>query len=504
MLPSAAVGVLVALATAAPGPKTLWLVEPLYPGQERLVSRSEEALARLMAGQADQVVGAKGLSVFLAGRQADLRCLLGEVSCADPIDSFVAGLGLSRVVLLKGGQEEAGYRFKVVSYQPETGETASAEGLNPNLEKALLSASVKVVPLASTLEVGCEPAGAVIYVDGERVGTSPYSGQVLPGERTVRIEAAGHAPVEKKLEVPVRGTLKVNEKLEKIPARLVVAAGPKGTRISVDGRQIGVDSYDGAIQPGSHHLSFELDGYLPRQKEVEVKPGDIVRLNEDLEPTGWTNFKGALTREQEALYGRKTSFLFAYERASLYGDSLYARTNPFKSPFDPVEPGKASPSNKTVAQRLEIPAPLQGLSVEAHEDGRYFGLLLAGLGWYRSTEDWQFSVINRDPAATLPGASGTGQVDVVVVRALQPHLRFALWRFVFVGQLGFELRGFMVRYAPVDTLYAVDVELATQLALRFQVVEGMFLEASYRRELSVPWSDTAPLMGFHGGLGYAF
>jgi len=75
MVLAATLGVLVALAPAAlPGGKTLWIVEPLYPGQQLLVTRSEEALARLMAGEAgtDQIIGKRALAAFLADKRPNL------------------------------------------------------------------------------------------------------------------------------------------------------------------------------------------------------------------------------------------------------------------------------------------------------------------------------------------------------------------------------------------------------------------------------------------------
>ena len=62
----------------------------------------------------------------LPGKSADLACLTGEKKCADPVDALVAGFGFDRVVLVRGGQDESGYHFKVVSYRPATGEDSSS------------------------------------------------------------------------------------------------------------------------------------------------------------------------------------------------------------------------------------------------------------------------------------------------------------------------------------------------------------------------------------------
>src|SRR5262245_55020747 len=127
--------------------KTLWLVRPLYPGQEALAGRTEQALDKLTPQilRVNHVIGHTELVNALKGKKAeDLPCFLGETRCADPIDPFVANLGFDRVVLIQGGQDEAGFKFKVVSYEPSSGKTVAASATDTNLDNALLGAVAKV------------------------------------------------------------------------------------------------------------------------------------------------------------------------------------------------------------------------------------------------------------------------------------------------------------------------------------------------------------------------
>jgi len=504
MVTAATLGVLLALVPGAapaapPGAKTLWAVQPLYPGQEMLVTRTEEALRRLMSGSQDQLVGRAALAEHLAGRKADLGCLTGEEACADPIDAFVGALGLERVVLLKGGQEEAAYRFHATSYQPATGETASSEGAGPNLDKALLAALVKVVPLASTVEVASAPAGATVFIDGEKVGVTPFSGQVLPGERRVKVELASHMPAEKKVEVPVRGRLALELTLEKVPARIVLAALPAGATISIDGAKVGQDKVDQPIQPGRHTVAFALEGHLGHSEEVEVAPGATVNLERTLTATGWTSFKAELNRVQEPIYKRGSSFTLNYEYANWWGNRLGAKESPVKDPVkDP---------DYLYARQLLDRTPLHGLGLEYHQDGRYFGLLVVGAA-YMTGPDWRYTLENSEnvePAGTE--VEQWGSPNLFVLRAVQPHLRIAFWRFMFYGQAGFELRGLMLNPKAgslhTTTLWVVDPLFTLQAALRVYLVEGLYLQAAYRFSWDF-FFEPAGLMGAQGGIGYAF
>src|SRR5262245_4256576 len=94
---------LVIAGQAAAAEKTLWLVRPLYPGQEALAGRTEQALDKLtpQTQRPNQIIGHKELVAALKGKKVDdLPCFQGDTRCADPIDPFVATLGFDRVVLI--------------------------------------------------------------------------------------------------------------------------------------------------------------------------------------------------------------------------------------------------------------------------------------------------------------------------------------------------------------------------------------------------------------------
>jgi 3D (Asp-Asp-Asp) domain-containing protein len=498
MLSAVTLGALMALAPQAASSsagKTLWIVEPLYPGQELLVARSEEALTRLMGGEAgqDQIIGRKALAAFLGDKHPDLSCLTGDAACTDPVDAFVGSLGLSRVVLIKGGQEDASYRFKVTSYAPATGETLSGEGTHANnLERALIAAAVKVVPLASVLEISSTPPGATVFVDGEKVGVTPYQGQILPGERVVKLDLASHLVAEKKIDVSVRGSYKLNEKLEKVPARLVVAALPQGTSIAVDGADWGVDKADKGIQPGRHTIVLQSPGYAALKEEVDIVAGTTFTFERKLEATGWTNLMGAFQRAQDDIYKRKSYFTLSFERGQMWGNALKVKQSLSKSDSETI-----------MGQGLirGDAAPLTGLSLEYGQTGKYFGIMVVGAAFYRSQATWNFSV-----TGTQSTNNGYADVNIILLRGIQPQLRIALWRFLFFAQGGPEGRLIMADLKPAiddaSTLYAIDFNITGEVGARLYVVDGVYVEGIFRHSWAI--GGRAAIHGFHGGIGYAF
>ncbi len=462
-------------------------MQPLYPGQDRLVARTEAALSEIIPeGQrAAQVMGRTELEAHLRGQKPSQGCLTGEAPCPNPIDALVADLGFDRVVLMRGGQDESGYRFRVTSYRPKGGELSHAEASNQGLERALLGALVKVVPLASTLFIDSTPPGATVFIDGEKVGTTPLETQILPGERTLRLELGSHLPSEFAQNVPVRGEVRVARTLEKVPARLVVTARPEGAEIWVDGKSVGKDKVDQGIEPGTHAIRLSLEGFHPHEQTVEIAPGETTTVDRTLAPTSFTGFKRALQRAQEDIYERRSYFEVGFESAQFNTDGFTTRLGDNDAEVDGFVPGRRP--------------RLTGVSVEYGNTGRHFGLAVIGASYLQGGGE----IIASD--TLLPESA---RFHSLTLRALQPQLRFALWRFTLGLQAGLDARLVQVMFRDQSDLFgpagrAVDLQLSGQAHLRIFILEGLYLTGAARASRPV-LSGNAGYFSFVGGAGYAF
>ncbi len=526
-------------AAADEGPRTVWLVQPLYPGQEVLVGRTEEAIDKLMPkeGRSREIIGKKELAAALAGRAPDLGCLFGEKACADPIDALVGGFGFDRVVLVRGGQDESGYHFKVVSYRPATGEATPSEATSPGLERALLGALVKVVPLASSLEVRSTPGGATVFIDGVKVGLTPLSTQVLPGERVIKIDLRSHQPIEESLVVPVRGSTTFERKLEKIAARVTISASPAGTEIFIDGASVGRDKIDRGIQPGQHSVRLAHEGYKAVELMFDVKPDESYTLDKGLEPIlapkapepapagGAAGPKAApavavpvtLAAQpqpvaavpapapppaplsiDEQIYERKSYFHVGFEQPTLKGGL-----------FDAV---RTEGSSRT-AEIVSGSRGMIGATMEYGTLGRHFGVALIGLSYAQGVaEPWTFRVSQpyTKPVDRVDVTKEfiAAKVQLLTVRLLQPQFRWVFWRFTVAVQAGLEGRGGRILEAAATPFYVngfipLDLMVSVRGTLKVALVDGLYVYGAYGTSFSV-LSTNAGMKGLNGGLGYAF
>lgn len=551
--------VLVLAAFPARADKTLWLVRPLYPGQETLVERTEKALDKLMPADArpEAIIGHKELVSALKGHSVgELPCFGVDTRCADPIDAWVAQLGFSRIVLVQGGQDEAGFKFRVVAYEPRTGKVNPASATNANLEKALLGAVAKVVPAASTLEVKSNPPGATVFVDDVKVGVTPLNTQVLPGERVIRFDLKLHQPIEETIIIPIRGTASLEKSLEKVAARIVITASPPGTDISIDGTLVGKDKVDRGIAPGEHTIRLTAENHKAFEQTISVKADQQYSLDKTLEPVPGT---GVVTKTdptektpiavvirdepkppvvtpppppkpstpEDLIYERRSYFHVSFEVAQATGSFFVGRR------FDNAGFGRTT--NFKDANGRQVSPTFIGASAEYGTFGKYFGMTVFGLSYLTNVDTLRMNVgftpgESCEAAMGLCGPTGIQNVraNLIVIRALQPQVRVAFWRFQASLQLGVEFRtgqiigtdegGTTTFYK--DGFVPLDLFGSVRANLRFFIADGFFLhlQGNYTQKI---WGEqatnqervdtgdprtfiTASNFGGNFGVGYGF
>ncbi|MFT3707146.1 MAG: PEGA domain-containing protein [Archangium sp.] len=560
---AAAVLTIATLFVAAPAraEKTLWLVRPLYPGQETLIERTEKALDKLMPGDArqDATIGHKELVSALKGKGGgELPCFGVETRCADPIDPFIAGLGFDRIVLIQGGQDEAGFKYRVVSYEPKAGKVNPASATNANLEKALLGALAKVVPAASTLEVKSNPSGATVFVDDVKVGVTPLTTQVLPGERVIRFDLKLHQPIEETIIIPIRGSASLEKSLEKVAARIVITASPPGTDISIDGAVVAKDKVDRGIAPGDHVIRLTAENHKAFEQTISVKADQQYALDKTLEPIPGPNSVtkppnpddpngkiAVVIRDNpddpnkkpptppkpvtpaDLIYERRSYFHASFEITNMTGAFFVGQR------FDTAGFGRTTKFHDMAGRQMS--PTLIGASAEYGTFGQYFGMTVFGISYLTNTDNLRTSVgfTPGERCESSMGICGPTEIEnvrlnLVVLRALQPQVRIALWRFMFSLQAGAAFRSGQIIGTDAggsttfykDGFVPLDLLIEGRFNVRFFIADGFFmhLSANYAQTIfgsrstdqeRVDQGDTrtyssASSYGINLGVGYAF
>lgn len=128
-----------------------------------------------------------------------------------------------------------------------------------------------------TMTVTSNVDGAVVTIDRERVGTTPWTGEVptdVGRDGPVRVTVAdrGYIPETRRMAEP----RDIDTRLEKIEQPITVRTAEPGATVFVDGEAVGQTPWSGERWvEGSYELFVTADGKAPRQF-TDVEAGDTI------------------------------------------------------------------------------------------------------------------------------------------------------------------------------------------------------------------------------------
>ena len=134
------------------------------------------------------------------GQQYSERVVLESVaeeaiSVSNPGEIYVESNPVGARVYLNGVEQEGSTPINLTDLSPGS---YTLELRLPQYEVATVRAEVRsldilkinetLVPTFATVSIASDPSGALLYIDGEQVGSTPFRGRVERGQRQLRLE----------------------------------------------------------------------------------------------------------------------------------------------------------------------------------------------------------------------------------------------------------------------------------------------------------------------------
>ena len=144
-----------------------------------------------------------------------------------------------------------------------------------------------VETFVSALKLRANEDGAEVFVDDEKVGTTPIAEPIFVdvGNRKIRLKKPGFKDFVVTREIPGGGELTLDAQIEKEihRGRLQVNAG-ENDLISVDSKPIGKGKWEGTLPSGGHTLRVTAQGMAAYQSEVVIQDDQLRRVDVTLNP----------------------------------------------------------------------------------------------------------------------------------------------------------------------------------------------------------------------------
>lgn len=151
-------------------------------------------------------------TLYQAGRFAEALTKFQEAQALKPHPVIIFNIARCHEQLGALPQALAAYR-EYLRLSPDATDRDAVKTSIASLEKR--------VPQTQQLVVSVEPATAVVKVDGKKVGSSPATIELPPGEHALEVSAEGYEPFKRSFTMSAQRPLEMNVSLS---AKVVVAA----------------------------------------------------------------------------------------------------------------------------------------------------------------------------------------------------------------------------------------------------------------------------------------
>ena len=147
--------------------------------------------------------------------------------------------------------------------------------------------TLRLKPAFAPLSISSSPAGAAVYLNGERVGKTPFKQPQQPsGSYELRVELEKYTPVRERLVISDGDSKQLSYKLSKSAGDLRVESSPSGASIRLNGSPTSKTTpYTfKEKKPDVYRVKLQLDKHKPKELRVNVVAGKTNSQKLKLDP----------------------------------------------------------------------------------------------------------------------------------------------------------------------------------------------------------------------------
>ncbi|MFN8702706.1 MAG: PEGA domain-containing protein [Rhodospirillales bacterium] len=151
---------------------------------------------------------------------------------------------------------------------------------------------ITLQPAWANVAMASRPAGAAVLVDGESIGQTPLTAELLEGRRELVVQMQGWKPTRSMLDVKAGETRTLAPfELERSDGTLAITSEPSGASVVVNGQFRGTSPLSVPLTGDrDYRLSLSMSGYEADTRAVRVEPERTARVAIQMKPEYGTVF----------------------------------------------------------------------------------------------------------------------------------------------------------------------------------------------------------------------
>ena len=141
---------------------------------------------------------------------------------------------------------------------------------------AISDIEVVLSPAWAEVRFSSNPPGAEILVDGQVLGTSPYTAEILEGEHKLTMKLPAHKAWQDDIAIVAGENMVLpTVELERADGLVFIRSQPSGANVTINGEFRGQTPLEVALAPGrSHELALFRSGFNPANRRIETRPDE--------------------------------------------------------------------------------------------------------------------------------------------------------------------------------------------------------------------------------------
>ncbi len=146
--------------------------------------------------------------------------------------------------------------------------------------------TIELLPRWAEVTFASQPSGARVRIDGDEIGATPLTAEILDGQRRVDLVLAGYKPYSSRFDVTAGESQELPvARLRPSDGNLVLSSEPAGATVSVNGTYRGETPLDLFLEPGrDHEVTVSKAGFEPHKQTTQVGSGASETLTVELTP----------------------------------------------------------------------------------------------------------------------------------------------------------------------------------------------------------------------------
>lgn len=141
----------------------------------------------------------------------------------------------------------------------------------------------KLEPASSSIMISSNPAQASVIRDNKRIGETPMVISDLAfGKYSIRLEKSGYASKDLSFNIDSERPKKISTDLDSNIGSISITTNPKGARIYMNGKNIGITPFNGEFADGTHTFTLRYNNYADITAAVTIQKGKKISIHRNL------------------------------------------------------------------------------------------------------------------------------------------------------------------------------------------------------------------------------